>query len=246
MILSQKNSHPRDSNGKFDEEPHEYYYENEKMKKSVTTLVHDMFPQFNKDKTAEMLFKRHFDNDKSDYYHMTVDDILQKWENNKNEACSKGTELHKNIELTYNDVSVNDETIEYQYFQDFHNDHKFLVPYRTEWEVYYEEKKIAGSIDMIFQNPDGSFSIYDWKRCKKIEKSNKFEFGLYELDHLPNSNFWHYSLQLNIYKYILLKKYDFFIKDMFLVVCHPNNKKYMKYECPDLQNEVSLIFDKLS
>ena len=65
---------------------------------------------------------------------------------------------------------------------------------------------------MIFQNPDGSFSIYDWKRCKKIEKSNKFEFGLENLDHLPNSNFWHYTLQLNIYKYILGQKYDFKVK----------------------------------
>jgi hypothetical protein len=43
-----------------------------------------------------------------------------------------------------------------------------LIPYRSEWMVFWEEMKISGSIDMIFENPDGTILIYDWKRCREI------------------------------------------------------------------------------
>ena len=42
-------------------------------------------------------------------------------------------------------------------------DHPELKPYRTEWTIYDEDLKISGSIDMIYENPDGTLSIYDWK-----------------------------------------------------------------------------------
>ena len=182
-----------------------------------------------------------YKNKKSKYYNKTVDDILQSWEDNKNIACEEGTKLHESIELYYNKIPTDYTSKEYGFFENFIKDHQHLEAYRTEWEIYYEEKQIAGSIDMIFRNPDGSFSIYDWKRCRKMEKSNNFEFGLDELDHLPNTNFWHYSLQLNIYQYILELKYNIHIKDLFLVVMHPDNKNYMKYQCPNLQTEVKVL-----
>ena len=245
MKLSSLNKHTRDNCIKFHKEPHEYHVNGKKMNKSVTRLVHDCFPVFNAEKIAKQIFNKQFARIQSQYYQMTENDILEKWEENKNEACDAGTFLHECIELYYNDCVFTNDTIEYTFFQNFQKDHDCLKAYRTEWEIYYEEKSIAGSVDMVFQNPDGSFSIYDWKRCKKIEKSNCFEFGLYEFDHLPHSNFWHYSLQLNIYKYILELKYNLHIKDLYLVVMHPNNKNYIKIECPNLQNEVKLLMDKL-
>ena len=39
--------------------------------------------------------------------------------------------------------------------------------------IYDEHMRWAGSIDMVFQNPDGSVQIYDWKRCKEINKTNQ-------------------------------------------------------------------------
>lgn len=244
MMLSKLNAHERDQYGVFEEEPHIYFYKGKQMKKSVTTLVHENFPKFNAQRMAQTIVKKQFDKEGSNYYQMTKEAILQQWEDNKNEACALGTELHKSIELFYNDIEVSNDSVEYSYFQNFLNDHKHLKAYRTEWEVFYEDIGLAGSIDMVFENPDGTFSIYDWKRSKEIKKSNSFEFGLGELDHLPNSNFWTYSLQLNVYKYILETKYNFKIKDLFLVVMHPNKKNYNKLECPNLQNEVEILLSK--
>jgi ATP-dependent exoDNAse (exonuclease V) beta subunit len=84
-----------------------------------------------------------------------------------------------------------------------------LKPYRTEWTVYHEDLKLAGSIDMVYENPDGTLSIYDWKRSKDITRINNFnKYALTEcISHMPDANFWHYSLQLNTYKAILEKNY---------------------------------------
>ena len=40
--------------------------------------------------------------------------------------------------------------------------------------VYHEELRLAGLIDMIYENTDGSLLIYDWKRSKGIEKTPRF------------------------------------------------------------------------
>ena len=40
------------------------------------------------------------------------------------------------------------------------------------------------------------------------------------IEHLPDSNFWHYSLQLNTYKYMLEKNYNKKVNGMYLVCLH--------------------------
>ena len=87
--------------------------------------------------------------------------------------------------------------------------------------------------------------MYDWKRCKEIKKINNFENAKTEcISHLPNSNFWHYSLQLNTYKAIIEKNYGKKVKGMFLVCLHPNNKNesWLQFEVPDLQEDINTLF----
>ena len=129
----------------------------------------------------------------------------------------------------------------------FVKDHNDLIPYRTEWNVYHEDYKIAGSIDMIFMNKDGTLSIYDWKRCKSIDRFNNFgkKCLLQELKHISDTNYWHYTLQLNIYKFILEQKYGYIVKDLHLVVIHPDNsfKNYEKIKLPIIQDEVHILLE---
>jgi len=132
-----------------------------------------------------------------------------------------------------------------------------LEPYRTEWMVFHEEAQLAGSIDMVYENipsaPESqasesptTYSIYDWKRCKEIVKTNRGgEYAKHPvIEHFPDTNYWHYTLQLNIYKYILQEKYGKTITDLYLVVLHPDapNKSYQRIKLPDIQSEVSELF----
>ena len=100
--------------------------------------------------------------------------------------------------------------------------------------MYDDDAKIAGSIDMVYENPDGTLSIYDWKRSKNITRINNFnKFAIPPLIcHLPDSNYWHYALQLNVYRKILKDIYNINVKELWLVVLYPDNSNYEKEEIP--------------
>ena len=241
MKLQELNSHPRDNRIFFDEEPHIYYVDDKKVGTSCTTLIHTFFPSFNEKEVSKNCVKYHFNNETSKYYQKSQNDILNMWEDNRKEAAEKGTFMHKSIELFYNDEPYDNSNIEFKYFEKFFTDNPHLEAYRTEWEVYDEELDLAGSIDMVYKNKDtNNFDIYDWKRSKEIKKDSR-DNAFSPIDHIPNSNFWQYSLQLNIYKYILEKNYNIKIGDLYLVVLHPNHYTYRKIKAPLLADEVFSI-----
>jgi hypothetical protein len=91
-----------------------------------------------------------------------------------------------------------------------------------------------------------SLAIYDWKRCREITKTNRGnKFATHNaIEHLPDTNYWHYALQLNSYKYILQTKYDKTVGDLYLIVLHPEATNYQRIKLPDLQREVAELFEE--
>jgi hypothetical protein len=129
---------------------------------------------------------------------------------------------------------------EWEYFCQYQQTHgsKF-EPFRTEWLVFDEEHKVAGSIDMVYKKPDGTLAIYDWKRAEEIKTENKFQSGLGPVSHLPDTNYWHYSLQLNVYRYILQKHYGVTVSELALVVLHPINKSWRVAKVNIMDDEIA-------
>jgi ATP-dependent exoDNAse (exonuclease V) beta subunit len=257
-MLSQENKHSNDENIEFQETGHIYKVKKKRGYKSITTVVHNAFEKFDADKIIDnMMSSDNWETNK--YYGMTKAEIKKLWKDNGSDAANLGTTMHYLFEYHYNNMYNTDlqmhpqffqdfmnntnykETIEYNYFKNFVQEHPDLNAYRTEWAVYDEKKKIAGSIDMVFKNNDGTLSIYDWKRTKKIDKFNNYgKFCLVEgLGHIPDCNYWHYCLQLNLYKMILETNYGFKVKDLHLVVIHPENeiKNYEKIKLPFVSEE---------
>ena len=275
-ILSERNSHDRDKNVVFHEPTHRYTILTDKDSKytSVTTWNHTHFPSFNADKVINKMMKGRNWNEKNKYWGMTAQEIKDLWKNNANEVSSAGTNLHFDIECFMNQYIVDEDdnpyrydhellmeyyneqledgcsppndSIEWGYFLDLVKKYPLLTPYRTEWMIYDEELKLAGSIDMVYENTDGTLSIYDWKRSKEISKVNNFNESAItkEISHLPNTNYWHYSLQLNVYKAIIERNYNKKIKDLFLIRLHPNcsHETYELIKCADLRSEVAYLF----
>jgi ATP-dependent exoDNAse (exonuclease V) beta subunit len=263
-VLCVRNSHPRDSNIKFFEEGHKYCILTDPDVKytSVTTWNHSHFEEFDADRVIQNMMKGKGWKEGHKYWGLTSDQIKELWNSNKDSVAGAGTNLHYEIECFHNNDTLDfeytnkdlidlyttsnlndqDKPVEWQYFINFIKDHPHLKPYRTEWTVYNEDIKIAGSIDMVYENPDGTLSIYDWKRAKNITRINNFNrFAIRPLIcHLPDSNFWHYALQLNTYKYILESKYGKKIKDLYLVRLHPDaeEKNYELIRLPDLSTEI--------
>ena len=244
--LAKKNQHERDTHISFDEGPHIYTIDGDSDFMSVTTWNHSHFPHFDADAIIEkMMNSRNWPNSK--YFGQTPQQIKALWKKNGIEASKAGTKMHYDIECFYNDeeVEVDEDCVEFDYFLQFENDiGSKLEPYRTEWMVWDKELRLAGSIDMVFRNEDGTLLIYDWKRCKDIKKENRFQSSITScIDHLPDTNFWHYSLQLNTYKYMLEKNYGEKVVGMYLVCLHPNNKNnsYIRLKVPHLKKEIASL-----
>jgi len=244
-VLYDKNSHPRDKQITFDEPTHVYSVNgSSKGIISCTKFVHNSFPYFN----ANVVIKKMMDSPKwtqNKLYGKTANEIKTLWDNNKNEASSAGTGMHLGIEQFMNgaydiiDPALK-STNEWKYFTNFWNDVSGdLVPFRTEWNVWSEEYKLAGSIDMVFyRKSDDSYVIYDWKRSKEIKKTNDWENAHEPISHLPNTNYWQYTLQLNAYRWFLETYYGLKISDMAIVVFHPDNSNYKLYHLNRLDDEI--------
>jgi hypothetical protein len=203
-----------------------------------------LFPKFDPDVIIPKMMKsKNWPN--SPYFGMKPNAIKAQWAANGKAASEAGTKMHEDIELYYNDVEIQNDSIEFEYFNNYLKDHSEFTPYRTEWTVWDKDSHICGSVDMIYINDDRTLSIYDWKRCKEIKMSNKFQKCLHpSLDFLQDCNYEHYSLQLNTYKYIIEKNYGFKVKELAIVCMHPDNDNgsYKKFIVRDLQKEVDVLF----
>jgi hypothetical protein len=230
-MLQTKFPHERDNNIKFEEKGHIYTINGKRGYTSVTTWIKQFFKKFDADKIINNMMKSANWNT-SKYYGMSPEEIKSLWNNNGDNAAKLGTDMHKMFEDYYNGINVNGSGIEFEYFQNFIKDNADLVPFRSEWLVYDEDLKLSGSVDMLFINEDGTLSIYDWKRCKSLEKFVSYnQFALDPISHIPDTNFWHYSIQLNTYKLIIERKYGYKVKDMYLICIHPElDTNYQKHE----------------
>lgn len=235
--FNQRNKHPLDSTISFRASDH-LYIVNGVCLESVTTFVSSCFPKFNTELHAKQ---------KAGALGISVQEVIEMWERKGKESRDLGTAMHKKIENYYQGIdSANDDA--FNLFRIFANNIK-LVPYRTEWAVYDWKYKLAGTIDFVdYQN--GEYTVYDWKRSDKIIangmpiKTNKYgEKGNYPLEHIDNSPYYHYALQLSLYKFILERNYGIKIDKLRLGIFHPTYNKPYLLEVPYLENEINTIFN---
>ena len=241
--LAQRNPHKRDSHISFKEEGHVYTIDGESDYMSVTTWNHSHFVGFDSDRIIRKMMSGP-NWQKSKYFGKSAQEIKALWDANRDAAAAAGTKLHHDIECYYNGSPQPNDSVEYQYFLDFVQKNPDLVPYRSEWLIWDRNLRLAGSVDMVFEHPDGSLLVYDWKRSKGIVKGSRWgDFATTEcVQHLPDTNFWHYSLQLNTYKAILERNYGRRVSEMRLVCLHPTHKGYQLLTVPDLSTEVESLF----
>ena len=233
---------------------------------SVTTWNKQHFEEFNADKVIKnMRFKPSW-NRSNKYWGMKHEVIKAQWKKNGDEARNAGIELHGYIEMFMNNPALSypythKDLLEYHYMttgakEDIYKvggdttnpDHPWnhflrylqdlpnLKPYRTEWIVYHEEYNLAGSIDMIHENVDGTIVLTDWKSVKEFNKSNIYKkfSKTKSIKHIPDCKYWQYVFQLNIYKIILEEKYNKVVTNMYLVRLHSDANSYELLEVPNI------------
>lgn len=263
--LAKLHPHPRDGMIRFEDEGHRYYLFDPHTGEwdlctkangwvSSTGIGAALFP-FNALAAARCIFRgKNFAT--GQYKDLkSPQDIVAAW----GERAKRGTYFHEKCpEAYYNNIPIDHDDPEIAElvpkFLKFAEDHQHLEPWRTEWLVYDQHVRVSGSIDMVFREPDGSLSLYDWKRVdhilpedgkepqkyKRIAKKDKDQRRTPD-DLQKKSKLVKYSLQLAVYKYILEKSYNVTIKDVYLIRFHPSLETYEKIKCFDMDNEIDLI-----
>jgi hypothetical protein len=277
-VLAEKYHHKRDASIHFDELPHIYSVDWDNTQEyssdgiiSVTTFVHANFSTFDADKViAKMQASKNWG--KSSYFGKTPDEIKLQWVDLGNTASALGTKMHEEIELYYNGFPPSEPlSIEYVQFTKYAEKmDSHWLPFRTEWMLRTDKThKLTGTIDMLYMprdlakrstiDEDGRRTLHlrmsDWKRSKKINKFSPWSNGTGVCEDLPDTNYFHYTLQLNSYKYIVEKYYkdivvddvlynNIVIDDMFLVCMHPITRAcYAEIHVGDHQDRIRLMFE---
>ena len=236
----------------FEPEQHVYTYKGQTRLLPVSSLIAYFFEKFDAQAAAQRQYER---------YGIPVDETLKKWERNGQVAREVGTFVHEQTESYFRDgtfakvcpFTFEDQTEmisvekERQHFLRFVMDYD-IHPYRQEWPVYDTDLNIAGTIDMVCKEMDGEFTIYDWKRSSKVVNvlgqpiveafGGKRGFNGISL---PDTPFYHYCIQQNLYRYILEAHSGVKVKAMNLVVLCADYPSYIVANVPKMDEVIEQI-----
>jgi ATP-dependent exoDNAse (exonuclease V) beta subunit len=224
----------------FDPEHHTYTDGDNNLYTSVTTYIKKFTPQFDFDEKSKQYAAK---------YGMDVQVVRESWKNKSVMSTDFGTIIHEQIEKRLQgENNIINKEFEPAILQivDIINE-KFKGKLLIEKILSDPNYFIAGTADLIVDNAD-SFHLIDFKTNKQINFSNNFgEFMHDPISHLPNSEFFKYSLQLSFYTFFYENLTNKHPKSLcFYWLKRKNNTQYdklgkyewIRYNVPYLKEEV--------
>lgn len=215
--------------------------------------------QWNIEKKS-LLNSKVFDNSILELYSINENDfnreqqaILDTWQEENIRSCARGSKIHSELENSFYKKKQNIDLSKYQIGGKFECI-KDRVALDLENGIYPEylisrvsddgNLRLAGQIDLLVKKGN-SITILDWKSNKEIKQKSYFDSKTktsqkmkYPLNNLDDANYWHYTLQLSTYAWMVQKlNPEFTIEDLVLV--HFDHKDNMTvYHLPYLKEEV--------
>ena len=194
-------------------------------------------------------------------FDIALEGILAEWDEKNKVACTRGTEIHLKYEL---------KTLEQDYaplkkfgFKGFDGytidtsnimkEGYYVIPEMLISRISKDGKlRVAGQADLVIVEGN-EFSILDYKTNKEIKTKSFYDRNKrsstkmkYPLNNLDDVNFWHYTLQLSLYAWMIMKNNPHMkLKGLYLLH-HDHDDKKEVYECDYLEKEVQrmLVFYK--
>jgi ATP-dependent exoDNAse (exonuclease V) beta subunit len=229
----------------FTEEDHSYIDDFGIEYTSGTTLVHGAFEPFDAPKAAAA---------KSARTGVPAAEYIREWEDNRDCAADAGTRTHENCERQilgrYADMNQpRDDEERARFRAAWFEVERMKANFETlepEKLVFSPRFRASGSIDLMARRRDGNYCMFDWKFIKELRREafgNRTGIHL-ATRHLPDCNFCHYGLQLNIYEQIL--KVEGYIPptaavDKFLAVYNRRTQAFDFVRMPDFGREALLL-----
>ena len=223
---------------KYYDDKHKYFIGNRELI-STTTFISEFKKPFNADYWATKKAKERG---------VSKQQILLEWEDIKDVACAKGSDLHSYSDnFMHNRVfptDVPDVLIRHfkKFYDNFVKNGNLVI--RTEYVLGDSDLGIAGMIDLFCYNEKKDcFYIADYKTNKKFELDSKYNnYYLEPISNLEECEFSTYSLQTSIYRYIIEKNVGIELGDSVVVWFNDKNESYEAIKCDYLKQDVEKMF----
>ena len=182
---------------------------------------------------------------------MSFAEVKDFWGRNGMYARNRGTYVHYMAECALEGLPFHADEPEMQVFFWFLQ--TYMIPaqakiYSTEQEILYLDADVAGSVDAVFQLPDGSFVVVDWKVSEKLKRQmvtgskERWKKMAAPLKHLDCSKGAGYGLQLSLYQRIFETQYNMRVSERILVSLHADNP--FVTSVPYLEKEAVFLLDE--
>lgn len=177
----------------FDEQTHTYWKGDNRLT-SVTSFIGKYKNKFDSDYHSKRIAEKRG---------VSQEEVLKEWKDKADKSTTMGTFIHKIFEdftmsLPYkNSGTYPKEAIAISIIEDLFLSGR-LTPIGCEMIVY--NNYLAGQIDNVSKDKEDNLYILDWKTNSEISRNNYGKYMLDELSAIPDCAFYHYSLQLSIYK----------------------------------------------
>jgi ATP-dependent exoDNAse (exonuclease V) beta subunit len=227
----------------FSEDKHMYQDETGAIYRSVTKIIHKLFPAFERDKIAGFCAKKRG---------ISKQEVIAEWEETARVACDLGNIVHRYAECFLTNVEFDMNPTTEDQSERLKIIHEFLPKLSDRYEVVEAEKIVfspecllAGTVDLIMRNKKtGNLCIFDWKTNKEIAKTDKYnKVGKMFLSNIENCNYNHYALQLNTYRYMMHMEGYGDYGNCELGLFHVTPTGVVGYPLPDMTQHVKMIVD---
>ena len=187
---------------------------------SVTTFIDQFFEGFDSEKIATNLVETN-----PRYADRTVESLIDEWA----AAGQHGTDVHDEIENWVKEGVIPREpkaVVAVDWLKNYQK--KSNIEVFSEVIIYSRELEIAGTVDILaLDKTTGVYEIIDWKTSKRINTTsfgNKMGTSSVTQD-VPDCNFYHYALQLSLYRYLLEEYYGFTIQNQLIAHLQDNSAR---------------------
>ena len=218
-VLRLRHPMQRESRISFDAETHLYKVDGTLIvPRSVTGLLKEYGAEFDAHRAAELMLANEQSRRREAYrkpegsFH-TPEEVVAQWIAHGNVQRARGQLLHFQAEQLVQGRSVEEPwSPELQQASAIWDalQQWGLRALRTEVSIFHCGLRVAGQPDLLAVAPDGSLIVIDWKRCAQLDFDCRFRTMKPPLEHLPDSKFWKYALQVRASHEAQEKKFHIF------------------------------------
>lgn len=199
---------------------------------SCTTFAKYFFRPFDKIGVANNLTSSH-----PRYEHLTPQELIKQWD----EIAEEGTFIHNEVENFINDTTppthfksklaakwLKTNLIDRDRYEIF-----------SEVIIYSKELALAGTIDLLVYDKEfDEYKLVDWKTNKRIDFES---YGNKKGNHsatqnLMDCNYYHYSIQLSLYRFLLEKYYGLTVNSS--AISHLTKSEILFHKTDYHKNEI--------